>query len=156
MLEPGELLRSAISATRGHNHGVNVTLCRCNTSPYYCWWWTSHICCCKKKIKSCGVWQDSRDTFAWLYSLWQSYLKRFSTQAMEKMSHPYLIFVIFLHKQNFWRIKFTPKKRIYYDKIHSKLPIFCVKSVKIYTGQKFFTRTCPWRPWQISGMMIPV
>ena len=22
----------------------------------------------------------------------------------------YLIFVIFLHKQNFWRIKFTPKK----------------------------------------------
>ena len=24
----------------------------------------------------------------------------------------------------------------YYGKIHSKLPIFCVKSVKIYTGQK--------------------
>ena len=23
---------------------------------------------------------------------------------------PYLIFVIFLHEQNFWRIKFTPKK----------------------------------------------
>ena len=34
----------------------------------------------------------------------------------------YLIFVIFLHEQNFWRIKFTPKKRINYDKIHSKLP----------------------------------
>ena len=28
----------------------------------------------------------------------------------------YLIFVIFLHKQNFWRIKFTPKKRVNYDK----------------------------------------
>ena len=35
----------------------------------------------------------------------------------------YLIFVIFLHGQNFWRIKFTPKKRVNYDKIHSKLPI---------------------------------
>ena len=26
-----------------------------------------------------------------------------------KNLHPYLIFVIFLHWQNFWRIKFTPK-----------------------------------------------
>ena len=32
------------------------------------------------------------------------------------------------------------------------MPIFRVKSVKIYTGKKKFTRTCPWRPWQISGM----
>ena len=40
----------------------------------------------------------------------------------------------------------------YYGKIHSKLPIFRVKFVKIYTGQKKFTRVCPWRPWQISGM----
>ena len=38
----------------------------------------------------------------------------------------YLIFVIFLHGQNFWRIKFTPKKRVNYDKVHRKLPIFCV------------------------------
>ena len=30
-----------------------------------------------------------------------------------------------------------------YDKLHSKLPIFCVKSVKIYTGQKKFTRAPP-------------
>ena len=29
----------------------------------------------------------------------------------------------------------------YYGKIHSKLPIFRVKSVKIYTGQFFFTQT---------------
>ena len=71
----------------------------------------------------------------------------------------------FLHEQNFWRIKFTPKKRVNYDKIHSKLPIFCVirakylvncqfrvKSVKIYTGQKKFTQTCSWGSWQISGM----
>ena len=32
------------------------------------------------------------------------------------------------------------------------MPIFCVKSVKIYTGQKKFTRTCSWGSWQISGM----
>ena len=31
-----------------------------------------------------------------------------------------------------------------YDKIHSKLPIFCVRSVKIYTGQKKFTRIYSW------------
>ena len=40
----------------------------------------------------------------------------------------------------------------YYGKIHSKLPIFRVKSVKIYTGQKNFTRIYSWRSWQISGM----
>ena len=34
----------------------------------------------------------------------------------------------------------------YYGKIHSNLPIFRVKSVKIYTGQKKFRRTCLWRP----------
>ena len=32
----------------------------------------------------------------------------------------------------------------YYGKIHSDLPIFCVKSVKIYTGQKKFTREFLW------------
>ena len=32
------------------------------------------------------------------------------------------------------------------------MPIFRVKSVKIYTGQKKFTRVYPWRPWQISDM----
>ena len=50
----------------------------------------------------------------------------------------------FLHEQNFWRIKFTLKKRVNYDKIHSKWPIFCVKSEKNYTGQKFFTRIYLW------------
>ena len=34
----------------------------------------------------------------------------------------------------------------YYSKIHSKLPIFRVKSVKIYTGQKKFTRAPPVAP----------
>ena len=49
---------------------------------------------------------------------------------------PYLIFVIFLHRQNFWRIKFTLKKRVNYGKIHSKLPNFRVKSEKKFTPAK--------------------
>ena len=67
----------------------------------------------------------------------------------------YLIFVIFLHEQNFWRIKFTPKKRVncdkidrklpiflrYCGKIHSKLPIFRVKSIKnLHRPKKVYTR----------------
>ena len=62
--------------------------------------------------------------------------------------------------------KIYTKKRVYYDKIHSKLPIFLcyygkihsklpifrVKSVKIYTGQKKFTWEFSWLSWQIWGM----
>ena len=33
------------------------------------------------------------------------------------------------------------------------MPIFCVKSVKIYTSQKKITRTPSARPWQIWGML---
>ena len=36
-----------------------------------------------------------------------------------------------------------PILRVNYDKLHSKLPTFCVKSVKIYTGQFFFTQAPP-------------
>ena len=32
------------------------------------------------------------------------------------------------------------------------MPIFRIKSVKVYTGQKKFTRIYPWDPWQIWGM----
>ena len=35
------------------------------------------------------------------------------------------------------------------------MPIFCVKSVKIYTGQKKFTRVYLWLPRQIWGMTNP-
>ena len=34
------------------------------------------------------------------------------------------------------------------------MPIFRVKSVKIYTSQKKFTRIYSWRSWQISGMQL--
>ena len=48
----------------------------------------------------------------------------------------YLSFL--LHEQNFWRIKFTPKKSVNYDKIHSKLPIFCVLTAKYTENCQFF------------------
>ena len=54
----------------------------------------------------------------------------------------------------FTRAKFLENK-IYTEKtrkLHSKLPIFRFKSVKIYTGQKKFTRIYSWRSWQIWGM----
>ena len=72
-----------------------------------------------------------------------------STLEVASFHNWYLSF--FLHGQNFWRIKFTPKNSVNYDKIHSKLQIFRVKSVKIYTGQKKFTKYI-WRSWQIWGM----
>ena len=71
----------------------------------------------------------------------------------------YLIFVIFFTQAKFLENKIYTKKNVnydkilrklpfflrYYGKIHSKLSIFRVKSVKIYTGQKKFTRACSWR-----------
>ena len=68
---------------------------------------------------------------------------------------PYLIFVIFFTQSKFLENKiYTKKTRTlrqntqqianflrYYGKIHSKLPIFRVNSVKIYTMQIFFTQT---------------
>ena len=70
--------------------------------------------------------------------------KNQQTYTKHKAHTWYLSF--FLHKQNLWRIKFTPKNanfsRLICKKLHffaqnlSKMPIFRVKSVKIYTGQK--------------------
>ena len=45
---------------------------------------------------------------------------------------------LFLHGQNFWRIKFTPKKRVNYDKINRELPIFCVITTKYTVNWQFF------------------
>ena len=78
----------------------------------------------------------------------------------------YLIFVIFFTQAKFLENKiYTEKTRKlrqntqkiaiflrYYGKIHSKLTIFRVKSVKIYTRQKKFTREYSWLSWQIWGM----
>ena len=72
--------------------------------------------------------------------------------------HTYLIFVIFFTQAKFLENEIYTKKARklrqnkqkianflrYYGKIYSKLPIFRVKSVKIYTGQKKFTREFSW------------
>ena len=56
----------------------------------------------------------------------------------------YLIFVIFFTRAKFLESKIYTEKRVNYDKINSKLPIFRVKSVKIYTSQKKLTRIYSW------------
>ena len=50
----------------------------------------------------------------------------------------------FFTQAKFLENKINTEKRVNYDKLHSKLPIFRVKSVKIYTGQFFLTQTCLW------------
>ena len=71
-----------------------------------------------------------------------SYNSKSSTSFQQKCKlqryATYLIFVIFLHKPNFWRIKFTPKKRVNYDKIHSILPIFFVITAKYTVNCQIF------------------
>ena len=44
----------------------------------------------------------------------------------------------FLHEQNFWRIRFTLKKRVNYGKIHNKLPIVCVITAKYTVNCQIF------------------
>ena len=63
---------------------------------------------------------------------------------------------VWLHKCYLWvckRISVYKQSSLCVTMELGELPIFGVKSVKIYTGQKNFTRTCPWRPWQIWGMI---
>ena len=92
-------------------------------------------------------------------NLYVRFLSHSYNQALEELLISYLIFVIFFTRAKFLENKiYTEKTRKlrqntqkianflrYYGKIHSKLPIFRVKSVKIYTGQKFFTRIYSWR-----------
>ena len=71
-------------------------------------------------------------------SIWIALIKFIWAGERHLCTISYLIFVIFLHRQNFWRIEFTPKKRVNYDKIHSKLPIFCVITAKYTVNCQFF------------------
>ena len=70
---------------------------------------------------------------------WQRRLSKwaFKGKADQHSSHTFYL-SFFLHRQNFWRIKFTPKNRVNYDKIHSKLPIFCVITAKYTVDCQFF------------------
>ena len=99
-------------------------------------------CCLHECLRM--AWLKTIPTVTLLRAIWIQHSKGILVHTW------YLSF--FLHEQNFWRIKFTPKKRVNYDKIHRKLPIFRVKSVKIYSGQKKFTREFSWLSWQIWGM----
>ena len=78
----------------------------------------------------------------WNTKLWSVLFACYSTELFPNCRNGggghtwYLSF--FLHEQNFWRIKFTPKKRVNYDKIHRKLPIFCVITAKYTVNCQFF------------------
>ena len=55
----------------------------------------------------------------------------------------------FFTQAKFLENKIYTEKRVNYNKLHSKLPIFRVKSVKIYTGQFFLHRH---RLWCLTNM----
>ena len=97
------------------------------SAPWTCWrWWSRSASCCWRS-RSRG--RDSH---------WQAGSTRVKCELFLSKFFSYLIFVIFLHRQNFWRIKSTPKKRVNYDKIHSKLTFFCVITPKYTVNCQFF------------------
>ena len=72
----------------------------------------------------------------------------FEDQVLPIKACAYLIFVIFFTQVKFLENRIYTEKRVNYYKLyskyyrlHSKLPIFRVKSVQIYTGQFFYTGT---------------
>ena len=119
-----------------------------------------------KKNKQPTNWASQWQWMAVFFNFIEHSFQQIEEGMWEIISGPYLIIVIFFTLTQFLENKiYTEKARKlrqntqkianflrYYGKIHSKLPIFCVKSVKIYTGQKKFTQIYSWRSWQISGM----
>ena len=73
----------------------------------------------------------------WATNLLIRVLSYFKRQYCSRFWHTWHL-SFFLHEQKFWRIKFTPKKRVSYDKIHRKLPIFCVITAKYTVNCQFF------------------
>ena len=79
-----------------------------------------------------------------------------NSQALRKHTS-YLSFL--LHRQDFWKPNFTPKKTTKGTKntknVSEKVKYmhFFTQSGKIYTWQKFFSQTCLWCLWQIWGML---
>ena len=71
------------------------------------------------------------------WAFWTRTRKQYKIVIIWSIVHTwYLSF--FLRGQNFWSIKFTPKKRVNYDKIHSKLPIYCVITAKYTVNCQIF------------------
>ena len=61
-------------------------------------------------------------------------------------SGSYLIFVIFFTQAKYLENKIYTEKRVNYDKIHSKLPIFCVITAKYTVNCQFFALNLKTRP----------
>ena len=111
-------------------HSIKRSHCNPNRTPVFTCWCT-YICICNLTIHIhcfvCSVVVD----WSCFIRLWQMYLQylycvtrapllyfvrswvalsfKVCPSVRQSVRHPYLIFVIFLHGQNFWRIKFTPK-----------------------------------------------
>ena len=88
---------------------------------------------------------------------------QYSGNCFGNFCYAYLIFIIFFTWAKFLENKITPKKHVNYDKIHSKLTIFCVITAKYTVNCQFFALnlkknyTCQknlhWRRRrQLSGM----
>ena len=92
--------------------------------------------------KSIFQWSNLQDSF---FGLEQREMQKTAQRIIDEVIssnnlivEAYLIFVNFLHEQNLWRIKFTPKKCVNYDKILSKLPILCVITAKYTVNCQIF------------------
>ena len=78
-----------------------------------------------------------------------------------KLSHTFYL-SFFLHRQNFWRINFTPKNATFSRFICKKNATFSRKicwkcqffALNMWNLHRaiFFTQTCLWCLWQIKGM----
>ena len=88
----------------------------------------------KTKTEGCDATRQQNDVILGTHQLIDSRILTL------KENHPIIpdICHFFLHGQNFWRIKFTLKKRVNYVKIHSKLPIVCVITAKYTVNYQFF------------------
>ena len=87
------------------------------------------------------IMQSEAEEISFLFLAFQDssigdHVTHFKSESVSQSHTWYLSF--FLHGQNFWRIKFTPKKCVNYDKIHSKLPIFYVITAKYTVNCRFF------------------
>ena len=122
---------------------------------------SQHVCNCRQKCKNVpGSWQLCHRAVKEASESEKLKLKNNHDMKDNDVSRSYLIFVIFFKQSKFLENKIYTKKRVNYDKLHSKLPIlrvnydklhsklpiFCIKSVKIYTGPKKFTRAPPVAP----------
>ena len=136
-------------------------LTRQHVSIRFCWTVIVKKSCCWKSLTTLDVQlcflevSYSRNCWLFLTIPLTVALHWWSQQWNASLRHQaYLIFVIFFTQAKFSENKIHTKKRVNYDKLHSKLPIlrvnydklhsklpiFGIKYVKTYTGQFFLHR----------------